>query len=98
KGEQAMTAEVRFSCGALLRAPTGFQAGRAICPICQNAVVFGAPPAAPKPVDPKDIPLPVVEFLDPPPRPAPPPPPKVPVTPWPPRMMGGRLEPRHISC
>ncbi|MCI0360833.1 MAG: hypothetical protein L0211_20330 [Planctomycetaceae bacterium] len=90
-----MTAEVRCSCGALLRAPAGFQAGRAICPICQNAVVFGGPSPIPKPVNPRDIPMPVVEFLDPPPRPAPPP--QVPVTPWPQRMMAALLDPRSIQ-
>ena len=106
-----MPAEVRCSCGALLRAPAGFESGRAICPVCQSAVSFGGPPAQPagssppphvpppppRPINPKDIPLPVVEFLDPPPQqrqPATPPPP---TTPWSQRMFAALLDPRSIQ-
>jgi hypothetical protein len=85
----------------------GFEAGRAICPVCQSAVQFGAPPtpppipvaATPKaapPIDPKDIPLPVVEFLDPPPA-AKSSPPRPPATPWTQRMFAALLDPRAIQ-
>jgi hypothetical protein len=92
-----MSAEVRCSCGALLRAPAGFQSGRAVCPVCQNTVVFGGPPPRPRPVDPRDIPMPVVEFLDPPPPPVQPATPPAPVIPWPQRMMAALLDPRSIQ-
>ncbi len=107
-----MPTEVRCSCGALLRAPAGFESGRAICPVCQNAVIFGGPPAppavsnmapppipppAPPPINPKDIPLPVVEFLDPLPSPAADAPPAAPQTPWAQRMFAALLDPRSIQ-
>src|SRR5688572_3258086 len=105
-----MPAEVRCGCGALLRAPAGFETGRAICPVCQSAVLFGAPPPSPKPppvppvaaaqarppIDPKDIPLPVVEFLDP-PTSQQPQVPAPPATPWAQRMLAALLDPRSIQ-
>jgi hypothetical protein len=92
-----MSADVRCACGALLRAPAGFSSGRALCPVCQNSVQFGGPPPAPKAVDPRDIPLPVVEFLDQPPLPPTPARPVAPAVPWGQRMMAALLDPRSIQ-
>src|SRR5262245_9920703 len=102
-----MPADVRCGCGVTLRAPDGFNAGRAICPVCRSAVIFGSPPpaesASPAPSPPPrpastasvDTPLPVVEFLDPPPEMKAPPSPPQP--PWPQRMMAALLDPRSIQ-
>jgi hypothetical protein len=93
-----MPADVRCSCGTVLRAPDGFEAGRAICPVCRSAVTFGTsapPPVARTAATAKDTPLPVTDFLDrPAPAKAPPAPPK---PPWTQRMIAALLDPRSIQ-
>lgn len=102
-----MPADVRCSCGVVLRAPTGFESGRAICPVCRSTINFGAAPAnavsessnATSPPSSKDIPLPVTDFLDPPPsqpqkeKPADAPP-RLPLAQ---RLMAALLDPRSIQ-
>src|SRR5436190_24193539 len=89
-----MPADVRCSCGVVLRAPDAFPSGRAICPVCRSSVTFG--PAAPRQsAGPGlDTPLPVTDFLDPPPKKSPPSPP---ATPWTQRMVAALLDPRSIQ-
>src|SRR6476646_8638300 len=99
-----MSADVRCSCGVVLRAPEGFVSGRAICPVCRSTVTFGAAPSysgAPHSAGAPhastsslDAPLPVTDFLDPPPQKKPPSPP---ATPWTQRMMAALLDPRSIQ-
>jgi hypothetical protein len=98
-----MPADVRCSCGVVLRAPSGFDSGRAICPVCRSTINFGpaipeAAKPAPEPASAKDIPLPVTDFLDPPPpqseqKPADSPP----RPPLAQRMMAALLDPRSIQ-
>src|SRR5881227_2242289 len=95
-----MPADVRCRCGVVLRAPEGFATGRAICPVCRSAVAFG--PAVPRSAGAPpssaaagiDTPLPVTDFLDPPPAKKPP---SLPTTPWTQRMMAALLDPRSIQ-
>src|SRR4030095_8421160 len=61
------------------------------------AVSNTAPPPVPPPINPKDIPLPVVEFLDPLPSPDQNAPPRAPATPWAQRMLAALLDPRSIQ-
>src|SRR5262245_16269802 len=95
-----MPADVRCSCGVVLRAPEGFASGRAICPVCRSAVNFGATAPFPSGTTQSsaapdlDTPLPVTDFLDPPPAKKPPSPPS---TPWAQRMMAALLDPRSIQ-
>src|SRR6185295_10921631 len=92
-----MPIEKHCLCGTLLRAPQGFETGRALCPVCHRVVTFGES-AAPKAASGQARePQPVVDFLDPPPPPPAASPPARPQPPWGQRMLAALLDPRSIQ-